>query len=82
VLNWRGGVRRDEQRALPVFVTFGTDPVGLQRPHIRTDFSEEESMGLNPTPPTFAILVCDILLRYILLAADMDRWEISEGCSP
>jgi hypothetical protein len=65
-----------------VFITFGTDPVGLQRPEIRTDFSEEESMGLNPTPPTFAILICDILLRYILLAADMDCWEISESCSP
>lgn len=65
-----------------MFITFGADLIDLQRPQIRTDFSEEESMGLNPTPPTFAILVCDTLLRYIPLAADMDRWEISESCSP
>jgi hypothetical protein len=81
VLNWRCGVRRDEQRALPVFITFGADLVGLQRPQIRADFSEEEPVGLNPTPPTFAILVCYILLWYIPLAADMDRWKVSESCS-
>lgn len=82
MLNWRRGVCRDEQRALPAFITFRANPVGLQRPQIRADFREEESMGLNPAPPAFAILVGNILLWYIPLAADLDRWEISKSRSP
>lgn len=82
MLDWRRGVRRDEQRALPVFITFRANPVGLQRPQIRTDFCEEEPVGLNPAPPAFTILVCDILLWYIPLAPDMDRWEVSKSRSP
>jgi hypothetical protein len=82
MLNWRRGVCRDEQRALPAFITFRANPVGLQRPQIRADFREEESMGLNPAPPAFAILVGNILLWYIPLAADLDRWEVSKSRSP
>jgi hypothetical protein len=58
------------------------NPVGLQRPQIRADFRKEESMGFNPAPPAFAILVGYILLWYIPLAADLDRWEASRSCSP
>ncbi|KAL3584873.1 hypothetical protein FPOAC2_14654 [Fusarium poae] len=66
MFNWRRGVCRDEQRALPAFITFRASPVGLQSLQIRADFREEESVGLNPAPPAFAILVGNILLWYIV----------------
>jgi hypothetical protein len=82
MFNWRRGVCRDEQRALPAFITFRASPVGLQSLQIRADFREEESVGLNPAPPAFAILVGNILLWYIPLAADLNRWDVSKSRSP
>ena len=82
MLDWRRGVRRDEQRALPAFITFRASPVGPQPPQIRTDFRNEEPVGLNPAPPALAILVCNILFWYIPFAADMDHREVSKSSSP
>ncbi len=82
MLNWRRSVRRDEHRALPAFITFRANPVGLQRPQIWTDLCEEEAVCSNPAPPAFAILARNILLWYISLAADLDCREVSESRSP
>lgn len=72
VLGRRRRVRRDEERTHAVLIAFRASPVSLQCLKIGANFREEETVALNPASPAFAVLVSEMLLQDILLAANVD----------